>query len=127
MQPSAPSAALAEKIESRTAVVGIIGMGYVGLPLSLAVEQGGFRVLGFDTDPVKVESLSRGHSYIRHISSGALTHAVDRKQLQATSDFSRLVEADVIAICVPTPLTPEREPDMRFVTASRATRTRVSG
>lgn len=98
--------------------VGIIGLGYVGLPLALAFVEGGLEVTGFDVDPAKVEAIERGECYIRHLDGSRLRAAVSAGHLAATTDFSRLGEADAILICVPTPLTPQREPDMRFVVGS---------
>ncbi len=110
---------LIEKIKSRQALVGIIGLGYVGLPLVLHFCEVGFPVLGFDTDVRKVERLNRGESYIKHIPSELLAEAIQLRegkgQFAATGDMSRLREPDVLIICVPTPLTPKREPDLRYV------------
>ena len=107
------------KIEDKQALVGIIGLGYVGLPLVLRFCEVGFRVLGFDTDANKVERLNRGESYIKHIPSsrlaGLLTPREGQGQFAATHDLGRLGEPDVLIICVPTPLTSKREPDLRFV------------
>ena len=103
------------KIESRQATVGILGLGYVGLPLALAFSKAGFPVLGFDVDDSKVELLNRGESYIKHIEAEAVSEAAGREHFSATSDFSRLGEPDVLVICVPTPLTSQREPDMTYV------------
>ncbi len=110
--------AILEKIENRTAVVGIIGLGYVGLPLSLAFAEKGFRVLGFDIDGDKIEKLARGESYILHLEKERISSALGTDRLAATADFARLAEPDAILICVPTPLTANREPDMRFVAAT---------
>lgn len=110
---------LLEKIKNRQAMVGIIGLGYVGLPLVRRFCEVGFAVLGFDTDARKVELLNRGESYIKHIPSELLAEARQSRegkgQFAATSDMSRLGEPDVLIICVPTPLTPKREPDLRYV------------
>ncbi len=103
------------RIQDRTAVVGIIGQGYVGLPLALVFEEAGFRVVGFDVDPAKIEALARGESYIRHIGSARVRAAVDRGRFAVTTDFDRLAECDAILICVPTPLGPHREPDLSFI------------
>ncbi len=119
-QPShVPSAAvqLLELIRQRRSCVGIIGLGYVGLPLAKAFSQAGFRVLGFDIDPAKVAKLERGESYIGHISSATIRQ-MQAQGFSATSDFQRLGEADVILICVPTPLTEAREPDLTYVVHS---------
>ena len=109
---------LRDRIENRTALVGVIGLGYVGLPLSLAFAERGYRVLGFDIDAAKVEKLSRGESYISHIDSDRIAEAAQEGRLSATADFSRLSEPDALLICVPTPLTANREPDMRFIEAT---------
>jgi UDP-N-acetyl-D-glucosamine dehydrogenase len=110
---------LLDKIKSKQAVVGIIGLGYVGLPLVLRFCEVGFRVLGFDTDASKVERLNRGESYIQHIPSSRLAALLTPRegagQFAATHDLGRLGEPDVLIICVPTPLTSKREPDLRYV------------
>ncbi len=111
---------LLEKIKTRRALVGIIGLGYVGLPLVLRFSEVGFRVLGFDTDARKVDSLNRGQSYIKHIASRKLAALIEPgaggpAPFEATHDLARLGEPDVLIICVPTPLTAKREPDLRFV------------
>jgi UDP-N-acetyl-D-glucosamine dehydrogenase len=111
-------ASLVLKIENKQVVVGIIGMGYVGLPLALAFDRAGFRVLGFDIDPAKVKKLNRGESYLKHIGAGRVAAMARRGKFQATGDFRRLREADAIAICVPTPLTDMKEPDLSFVVSS---------
>jgi UDP-N-acetyl-D-glucosamine dehydrogenase len=103
---------LLSKIQAGQAVIGIIGLGYMGLPLSLAYAEKGFRVLGFDVDPKKVEVLDRGECYISHMDPARVGRAVQSKRIVATADFSRLGEPDTLIICVPTPLTPQRDPDM---------------
>ncbi|MBB3950291.1 nucleotide sugar dehydrogenase [Aureimonas jatrophae] len=114
--PTNPHAAnLLARIEGRTARVGIIGLGYVGLPLALALCRAGFPVLGFDIDQRRVALLNRGESGIRHIASDALQEALAENRFEATADFARLGEADAVLICVPTPLTRQREPDLAFV------------
>lgn len=105
---------LVSKLESRTAVIGIIGLGYVGLPLLLRFVESGYAVIGFDIDAEKVVKLERGKSYIKHISSQSVEKAWD-KGFQVTTDFSRAAEADALIICVPTPLNAYREPDLSFV------------
>lgn len=106
---------LLARIRDRSALVGVIGLGYVGLPLALTFVENGFPLLGFDVDPEKVEKLNRGEGYIRHLDGGRIAAARAAGQFEATADFSRLAEADAILICVPTPLTPQREPDMTYV------------
>ena len=109
---------LRRKIDDQSAIVGVIGLGYVGLPLALALTERGFRVVGFDVDAAKVRSLSAGRSPIRHLDGGRVESAVRSAKFRATHDFARLREADVIVVCVPTPLTAQREPDMSFVVAT---------
>jgi UDP-N-acetyl-D-glucosamine dehydrogenase len=106
---------LLARIRSRSAVVGIIGQGYVGLPLALVFEAAGFPVRGFDVDATKVEALNRGESYIQHIGAARVAAAVGRGRFLATTDFERLRDCDAILICVPTPLGPHREPDLSFI------------
>lgn len=115
--PAAVESLLA-KITSREAQVGIIGMGYVGLPLALTFIEKGFRVLGFDVDPEKVRALKDGQSYIKHLDPSRVAAAAKTDRFDVTSDFSRLDEPDAILICVPTPLTAQREPDMSYVVGS---------
>jgi len=109
---------LMDQLENRQASVGILGLGYVGLPLALAFSKAGFPVLGFDVDDSKVDQLNRGESYISHIKSAAVAEASSGGRLTATADFSRLGEPDVLVICVPTPLTSQREPDMTYVVST---------
>ena len=110
---------LMSKIKNKQALVGIIGLGYVGLPLVLRFCQVGFKVLGFDTDAGKVAMLNRGESYIEHSPGERLAALlVPREgvpQFSATHEMGRLGEPDILIICVPTPLTGKREPDLRFV------------
>jgi len=95
--------------------VGIIGCGYVGLPLALRFAEAGHRVTGFDTDPPKVQMLNAGKSYIEHIQQAKIQQYVNSRHFGATADFSRLAENDAIIICVPTPLNEYREPDLSYV------------
>ncbi len=106
-------ASLLSRINDKAASVGIIGLGYVGLPLARAFVDGGFSVLGFDVDPAKVERLRRGESYIGHITAEVIRQMSGR--FEATDDFGRLDEPDAIIICVPTPLTETREPDLSYI------------
>jgi len=108
---------LLSKIEERSAKIGIIGLGYVGLPLALRFCQENFKVIGFDSDPKKVKMLNQGISYIKHIPSSRISPFLSPAKpiFTATDDTSRLSEVDVIIICVPTPLTDKREPDMQYV------------
>jgi UDP-N-acetyl-D-glucosamine dehydrogenase len=111
------AAALLRLIQARQARVGVIGLGYVGLPLALAFARAGHPVLGFDIDPTKVERLHGGESYLRHIPADAVRAALGRR-FAATNDFARLAEADAVILCVPTPLTEAREPDLTYVVRS---------
>ena len=106
---------LDEAIGDKSAMIGVVGLGYVGLPLISAFVTAGFRCLGFDVDPKKVETLKRGQSYIKHIPDETISAWVSEKQLEPTTDMDRLGEADVILICVPTPLSDSRDPDLSYV------------
>lgn len=102
-------------IRSRQCRIGIIGLGYVGLPLALAYAERGFQVLGFDMDELKIQALAEGRKYIKHLDEARVASAVSSGRLMATSNFSRLAEPDALIIAVPTPLTAHRDPDMRFI------------
>ncbi|MGI9395446.1 MAG: nucleotide sugar dehydrogenase [Boseongicola sp.] len=102
-------------ISARTARVGVIGLGYVGLPLAMAAANAGFVVKGYDTDPDKIVAVDARKSYIEAVPDDALSELADAGRFSATSDFSTLGDCDVIVICVPTPLTKHREPDLSFV------------
>ncbi|UDL96575.1 nucleotide sugar dehydrogenase [Lichenihabitans sp. PAMC28606] len=104
-----------QKIEDRSCLIGIIGLGYVGLPLALAAAKAEFRVLGFDINGPRVAQLNRGESFVKHIPIEAINTAARDGRFVATDDFARLDEPDAILICVPTPLTRQREPDMSFI------------
>ncbi len=110
-----PQEELAARIATQQAHVGVIGLGYVGLPLALLFEERGFRVTGFDVDPRKPEALARGESYIRHIGKERVAAAFKRGRIEATTAFDRLAECDAIIVCVPTPLGQHREPDLSYV------------
>lgn len=115
MQTAQLAAELATKISTCAARVGIIGLGYVGLPLISAFTNSGFRCLGFDVDDSKIQLLKQGQSYIRHIPSATIADWNQRGVLDATSDMSRLQEADALLICVPTPLNESRDPDLQYI------------
>ena len=108
-----------EKLANGTAAIGVLGLGYVGLPLVLGYAEKNIRVIGFDIDDRKVDALNAGQSYIQHIGAERVGKAVSAGHLSATSDFSRIPEADVIIICVPTPLDLHHEPDLSYVRATR--------
>jgi UDP-N-acetyl-D-glucosamine dehydrogenase len=108
-------ARLAELIASKKAVIGVIGLGYVGLPLIRAFSAAGFRCMGFDVDQSKVDKLKAGQSYIKHIDSAAIRDLIEQRSFEPTSDMGRLGEADCIIICVPTPLNESRDPDLSYI------------
>lgn len=112
------AAALGAAIEQKTAKIGVIGLGYVGLPLIRTFIAAGFENLGFDVDKSKVESLLAGRSYIEHISSEWIGQCVAEGKFSPTADMDRLAEADVLLICVPTPLSRSRDPDLAYVEAT---------
>ncbi|MCU0724509.1 MAG: nucleotide sugar dehydrogenase [Planctomycetes bacterium] len=109
---------LAQKIDDRSAIVGVIGLGYVGLPLVVEFARNGFRVLGVDVDGRKVEAINQGRSYIQDVPGELLRSQVEAGLVSATTDFDRLAEADAMSICVPTPLGKTKDPDMSFVVAA---------
>jgi UDP-N-acetyl-D-glucosamine dehydrogenase len=111
---------LMERVRARKATVGVIGLGYVGLPMSMVLVEQGFSVLGFDVDPEKVAMLGEGRTYIEHLQADRVRAMSESGRFAATADFARLGEPDALLICVPTPLTWQREPDMRFVRATCA-------
>ncbi len=109
---------LERKIEDRSAVVCVIGLGYVGLPLLRAFHGAGFRVLGFDVDPAKVEALHRGENYLKHLGSDFVKEMTKSGRFDATTDVERIGEADAVISCVPTPLGKHLEPDLTYVERS---------
>ena len=106
-----------QKVETRSAIIGIIGLGYVGIPLALRISEVGFKVLGFDVAQNRVDELNEGKSPIKHIESSKITEMI-AVGFEGTTDFSRSSECDALIICVPTPLSKMREPDLSFVTAT---------
>jgi UDP-N-acetyl-D-glucosamine dehydrogenase len=106
---------LQKVLQEGKARVGVIGMGYVGLPLALLFARGGFLITGFDIDPEKVQKLRLGETYIKHIPAETIAEAIEKKRFWATDDFNELAEMDAIVICVPTPLDDHREPDLSFI------------
>jgi len=111
---------LEEALLARTARIGVIGLGYVGLPLVQAFVNAGFRTMGFDVDQQKVDQLRAGRSYIGHIASSLVRECVETGKFEPTADMRRLGEADAILICVPTPLSPSRDPDLTYVEQTAA-------
>ena len=121
-----PCDKLFEAIENKTAIVGVIGLGYVGLPLIDAYVSAGFKAIGFDVDAKKAETLNQGESYIAHIGHETIQAWLDKNAFEATVDMGRLDEADVILICVPTPLSASRDPDLKYVeSTARAIRQKL--
>ncbi|HSO75159.1 MAG TPA: nucleotide sugar dehydrogenase [Blastocatellia bacterium] len=111
-------AELLSKIIERRAVVGVIGLGYVGLPLAVEFGRAGLRVIGFDLDSARIEAINSGLSYIPDVPAEIIKTLVEREKLSATTDFSKLKEADAVIICVPTPLRKTKEPDISFILAA---------
>jgi UDP-N-acetyl-D-glucosamine dehydrogenase len=106
---------LISKLTDKTACIGVLGLGYVGLPLCLRFSEAGYKVIGFDVDAGKIEKLNSGRRYFSHYGDDLVAAAVSR-DFSATADFARAAEADALIICVPTPLKEHREPDISFVT-----------
>lgn len=110
-----PAQKLRDRIENKQAVIGVVGLGYVGLPLVRAVHDAGYPTIGFDVDAAKVASLKRGENYLRHLGDDLTQALAKSERFSATSDQADLAQADVILLCVPTPLGRHREPDLSFV------------
>lgn len=106
---------LLQKLSDRTAVTGVIGLGYVGLPFCIAAVRKGLKTVGFDIDPSKCAALAEGQSYLKHLTNAAIQELTSSGRFEATSDFARLSEPDILVICVPTPLTRHREPDLSYL------------
>jgi len=109
---------LLSKIDTRQAKVAVIGLGYVGLPLAVEFAQAGFRTVGLDVDPAKIEAISAGRSYIKDVPAHQTAALVESGKLSATSDYSILRECDSVSICVPTPLSKTHDPDLSYVIAA---------
>ena len=110
--------ALKGKIESKTARVGIVGLGYVGLPLAVEFAKAGFHVTGIDLQQSRVDRLNRGESYVQDVPSSEVAHLVKERRFDATTDFSVVRELDTINICVPTPLRKTKDPDMSYIVSA---------
>mgnify|MGYP001410054990 CR=1 FL=1 len=106
---------LIKKIEKKSAKIGVIGLGYVGLPLAIEFTNAGYKVLGIDIDEKKVNFSNSGKNYIKDVNDSTLKNAVNKKLLKATSDFSKVKNLDAISICVPTPLNKEKNPDISYI------------
>jgi UDP-N-acetyl-D-glucosamine dehydrogenase len=116
-----PNPEFEARIEARTLKIGIIGLGYVGLPLAHVFWQGGIHATGFDIDASKIETLAKGETYIKHFGAERIREMAQSGRFAATGDFAELANVDAILICVPTPLTPTREPDLQYVEATART------
>src|SRR4051812_14674100 len=114
----ATASILEEKIRTRRARVGIVGLGYVGLPLAVEFAKAGFTVTGIDISPEKTALVNAGESYIGDIPTSTLRPLVESGKLRATTDFSAVLELDTINICVPTPLRKTKDPDMSYIVSS---------
>ncbi|GKI14355.1 UDP-N-acetyl-D-glucosamine dehydrogenase [Oscillospiraceae bacterium] len=106
---------LMQRIAEKSIIVGVVGLGYVGLPLAVEKAKAGFKTIGFDVQAEKVEMVNAGHNYIGDVVDSDLKELVEEKMLSATTDFAQIAQADFVAICVPTPLDEHQEPDIRFV------------
>lgn len=113
-----PLDTLEQRIADGTCVLGVIGLGYVGLPLICAMHAGGLRTIGFDIDPVKIESIADGRSYLHHIPDAAVEPLSRSDRYRGTTEYRELSECDVMVVCVPTPLAEDRRPDLSFVTST---------
>ena len=124
--PLATAQVLAGKIRTRRARVGVVGLGYVGLPLAVEFAAAGFTVIGIDISEEKVRRVNAGDSYVGDIPSSTLAPLVEAGRLRATTDFSAVLDLDTINICVPTPLRKTKDPDMSFIVSSCADFTRTT-
>ncbi|MEM9657110.1 MAG: nucleotide sugar dehydrogenase, partial [Planctomycetota bacterium] len=113
------------RITNKAARVGVVGLGYVGLPLIDAFHRAGFAAVGYDVDSEKVDALNRGESYIAHIDGETVSHWREENRFEATDNMGRLREADAVLICVPTPLSDSRDPDLKYVESTTRAVARV--
>ncbi|MEC8252854.1 MAG: nucleotide sugar dehydrogenase [Planctomycetota bacterium] len=118
MAANNPASDLRQKLQDRTASIGVVGLGYVGLPLLRAFFTAGFRVIGYDVDQQKIDQLHRGESYLKHLGDDFIADFASSDRFDATSDHERLRDADVVVLCVPTPLGGHGEPDMSYIVRS---------
>ena len=112
-------------MQDNAATICVIGLGYVGLPLAIQFARCGAKVIGLDIDSAKVEQINAGKSYIKHIAPETIAEALHNNQLSASTDFARLREAEAAIICVPTPLSKNREPDISFISKPDARLRRI--
>ncbi|MEE2906422.1 MAG: nucleotide sugar dehydrogenase [Planctomycetota bacterium] len=115
LEPGSPAAVLADRIDRSVATVAVIGMGYVGFPLARALHMAGYRIIGFDIDERKIDMMQRGESYLGHFGEDFFRSLTEGERFAPTSDPDRIADADVVVLCVPTPLGPHREPDLSYV------------
>ena len=118
IKPDSPASVLADRIGESTATVAVIGMGYVGFPLARALHEVGYGIIGFDVDSRKIEMMERGQSYLGHFGDEFFRSLTEGERFQATSDPSTIADADVVVLCVPTPLGDHQEPDLSYVLES---------
>src|ERR1044071_8093670 len=109
---------LLDRITDKSAHVGVVGLGYVGLPLLVEFARGGYLAIGFEVDETKTATINSGASYIGDVESEVVNELVENKRLRATTDFSHLKECDAVIICVPTPLRKTKEPDVSYILAA---------
>ena len=112
---SSPAARLAQRLDRRSAKLAVIGLGYVGLPLAVELAEAGFEVHGIDIDAARVDQLNRGRSYIQDVPTATVRALVKQGRLHATTDFGVLKRCDTVNICVPTPLSKQRDPDVTYI------------
>ena len=117
-QTTSIASTLAEKIRNKTAKCGVVGLGYVGLPLAVELGHVGFEVIGLDVSQPKIDDINKGVSYIQDVPTADVAELVKKGKLKATSDFSAVAELDTINICVPTPLRKTKDPDMSFIVSA---------
>ena len=115
LEPGSPAAVLADRIDRSVATVAVIGMGYVGFPLARALHIAGYRIIGFDIDERKIDMMQRGESYLGHFGEDFFRSLTEGERFASTSDPARIADADVVVLCVPTPLGEHREPDLSYV------------
>ena len=118
VEHTSPIESLRARLDQGDAVVGVIGLGYVGLPLAHALHEGGLTILGFDIDASKIESIRQGRNYLKHFGDSMAKELGESKRFSATTDFARLGEPDVLIVCLPTPLGKHHEPDLSYVVDS---------